>query len=143
MTRQIKEVIEGFGHENVQGTHHTTIEFTKEARLSRKGDCVLVVSANKGLNDLSPELKKTLKKLNAKVTIKIEAGGVSEEIQARGSPNLTLTHPEEMVLRKSDFVSDRTLGINANKAAKDLSREFVGRLKNPLQKVKITIIVWA
>jgi len=143
LPKQIIEIIHGVGHENVQATHHSTVEFTKDAALSIKGDCVLVVSANKGLGDLSPEFKTNLKKQNARVTIKIEAGDVSEEIQAQGSPNLTLAHPDEMVLRKSDFVSDRTLGIYANKAAKDLSRELVMKLKNPAQKVKITLTVRA
>jgi len=46
-----------------------------------------------------------------------------------------------MVLRKSDFPSDRTLGIHADKAAKDLSRDLVEKLKNPKQQAEITLIV--
>jgi hypothetical protein len=140
---EIIEVIHGFGHKNVQSTHHATLEFTKETQLSRNGDCVLVVSADKGLMDLSVQFKTALKKSHTKLIVKIEADGVLEEIHAQGAPNLDLSHPIEMVLRKSEFTSDRTLGIKADKAAGDLSRELVEKLKNPLQQAKITLIVRA
>jgi hypothetical protein len=54
---------------------------------------------------------------------------------------LELTHSQEMVVRKSDYASDRTLGIHADKAAKDLSRDLVEKLKTPKQKAKITLTV--
>jgi uncharacterized protein len=135
------EVIFGFGHENVQATHHATLEFTKDAHLSRNGDCILVVAADKGLSNLSSEFKAALKHPHAQLTVKIEAGGISEEIHAYGSHQLSLNHPQEMVIRKSEYPSDRTLGICADKAAKDLSRELVEKLKNPKQQAKITLTV--
>jgi hypothetical protein len=46
-----------------------------------------------------------------------------------------------MVLRKGDFPSDRTLGLHSDKAAKDLSRELVEKLKNPAEQAKITLTV--
>jgi uncharacterized protein len=117
------------------------VEFTKDNHLSTNGDCILVVSADKGLADLSPAFKETLRKPHAKLTIKIEVGDLTEEIHAQGSTHLPLTHSQEMVVRKSDHASDRTLGIHADKAAKDLSRELVEKLKNPKQKAKITLTV--
>jgi uncharacterized protein len=140
---KVEEVIFGFGHPNVKATHHATVEFTKDFQLSRNGDCVLVVGADKGLAEFSQEFKGALQKPNAKLTVKIEVGGLTEEIQAQGSPHLVLSNPKEMVLRKSDFPSDRTLGIRADKAAKDLSRELVEKLKSPNQKAKITLTVRA
>jgi uncharacterized protein len=137
----VTEVIFGFGHENVQATHHATVEFTKDTHLTRNGDCVLVVAADKGLADLSTQFKAALLKTHAKLTVKIEAGSISDEIHSEGSPNLVLTHSTEMVLRKSDFSSERTLGIRADKAAKDLSRDLVEKLKNPKQQAKITLTV--
>jgi hypothetical protein len=142
-TTQAKEVIFGFGHENIQATHYSTLEFTKDTHLSNTGDCILVVAADKGLADLNAEFKAALKKPHAKLTIKIEAGNISEEIHAQGAPKLALTHPREMVIRKSDYSSDRTLGVNADKAARDLSRELVEKLKNPNQQAKITLTVQA
>lgn len=140
---EFTEVIFGFGHENVLATHHATVEFTKEKQLSKNGDCVLVVAADKGLGELSREFKEGLRKPHAKITVKIEAAGISDEIHAKGSMHLSLTHPQEMVIRKSDYVSDRTLAVNADKAAKDLNRELVEKLKDPKQRAKLTLTVCA
>ncbi len=133
----------GFGHENVQASHPSTVEFTKESHLSINGDCILVVSANKSLADLSPEFKEALRKPHAKLIIKIQVDELVEEIHARGSPNLALADSQEMVVRKSAYGSSRTLGIHADKAAKDLSRKLVDKLKNPDQKATITLTVRA
>lgn len=136
-------MILGYGHENIRGTHKTTLEFTKDTHLSKEGDCIVAVAADKGLADLNPAFKEELRKPNARVTILIEAGGITEQVHAFGSPRLILTHPTELVVRRSDYISDRTLAIHADKAARDLSRELVEKLRNPKQKVKITLIVAA
>jgi hypothetical protein len=140
-TAEVKEVIFGYGHENIQATHKTTLEFTKETHLSRRGDCIVTVAADKTLADLSAEFKKKLRKPHAKLTIIIEAGGIVERVKAHGSPQLILTHPTDMVVRKSDYVCSRTLAFHADKAASDLSRSLVEKLKNPKQKVKIALLV--
>jgi hypothetical protein len=75
------------------------------------------------------------------LTILIEAGGVTERVNAHGSPRLILTHPTDLVVRKSDYVCSRTLAVRADKAAKHLSRELVEKLKNPKEKAKITLTV--
>jgi len=71
--------------------------------------------------------------------ITIEAGGEVETVNALGSPQLMFTHPTDLVVRKSDYVCGRTLAIKADKAARDLSRRLVEKLRNPNQKVKIII----
>ena len=134
-------MIEGFGHENIQATHPSTVEFTKDTHLSKNGDCILVVSANKGLADFQSKFKETLRKSNAQLTIRIEVGSIVEEIHAKGSPHLDLCHEKEMVVRKSEYVSERTLGVLADKASKELSRELVEALKNPKQRATITLTV--
>ncbi|MCJ7560374.1 DUF371 domain-containing protein [Candidatus Bathyarchaeota archaeon] len=138
---EIREIIFGYGHENIRATHKTTLEFTKDTHLSKKGDCIVAVAADKALADLNPEFKENLRKPHAKLTILIEAGGIAEQVNAHGSPQLFLTHPTDMVIRKSDYVCSRTLAIHADKAAQDLSRELVEKLKKPQQKVKITLVV--
>jgi hypothetical protein len=138
---QVIEVIYGYGHPNVQATHRSTVEFTKEEHLTQNGDCILVVAVDKAPNELSSEFKEALRSLNAKLTIQIEVDDLTEEIHAQGSPQLRLSSPAEMVIRKSNHISDRTLGICADKAAKNLSRVLVEKLKNPQQKAKITLIV--
>ena len=138
---KIMELIEAFGHENVLSTHKTTFEITKEPHLTKRGDCIIAVKATKGLMDLRPEFKEAVRKENAKMTIIIEAGAVKEVIKAHGSPRLLFTHPTDLVIRKSDYVCGRTLAVRADKAACDLSRQLVEKLKNPNQKVRITLSV--
>lgn len=138
---EIREIIFGYGHENIRATHKTTLEFTKDTHLSKKGDCIVAVAADKALADLNPEFKENLRKPHAKLTILIGVGGIAEQVNAHGSPQLFLTHHTDMVIRKSDYVCSRTLAIHANKAAQDLSRELVEKLKKPQQEVKITLVV--
>ena len=114
--------------------------FTRDRHLSKNGDCVVAVAADKALADLNQEFKEKLKRADAKLTIIIEAGGLTEQINALGSPKLILTHPTDIVIRKSDYICNRTLAIRADKSAKDLPRELVEKLKNPSQKVNITLV---
>lgn len=115
--------------------------FTKEKHLSKTGDCVVAVSSTKSVADLSQPFKDRLKKPGSKLTILIEAGGITQHISASGSPRLILTHPTDIVIRKSDYISDRTVAIRAGKSANDLPRKFVEKLKNPQERVNITLIV--
>ena len=129
------------GHENVQSTHRTTFEVTKEEILSNRGDCILAVEATKAAADLSVEFKETAKKEGARITVTVEADGLKETVQARGNPKLQFTHQTDLVVRKSSYVCGRTLAINADKAAIDFSREFVKKLKDPKQTIKVTLTV--
>jgi len=135
------EIMNAYGHENVLSTHETTFEITKEAHVTKRGDCIIAVKATKGLTDLLPEFKEAVRKENAKVTITLEAGTVKEVINAQGNPHLLFTHPTDLVIRKSDYVCGRTLAVKADKAACDLSRQLVEKLRNPNQKVRITLSV--
>ncbi len=67
----------------------------------------------------------------------IVAAGVKEEIVA--VVNKDFSSEKEIVLRKGDFISERTLGIRADKAAADLSRELVEKLKNNANAVSVTV----
>jgi hypothetical protein len=137
---EITEIIFAYGHENIQATHESTLEITKEKQLSKKGNCIIAVSANKAVTDLSAEFKEKLQKENARMTMLIEAGEVAEAVNAFGSPGLILADPTDMVVRKSSYICNRTLAIQADKAACDLSRKLVEKLRNPRQ-VKITLTV--
>jgi hypothetical protein len=98
------------------------------------------VGANKALDDLSLEFKENLRKDGAKITVLIEANGVTEIVTAIGNSRLALMHPTDIIVRKSGYVCNRTLAIHADKAANELSRELVNRSRNPNQKVRITLI---
>lgn len=135
------ESIAAFGHGNIRATHKTTFEITKEKRLSIKGDCIVAVSADKGFPELSPSFRRLLLTEGAKLTIVIVADGVIDTVRAFGSPKLILSHPTDLVVRKSSYICGRTLAIFADKAACDLSRKLVEKLQNPEQEVKITLTV--
>ncbi len=137
--KEVIEVIWGTGHTNIQALHPTTLMITKGKHLSATGDCIIAVAADKAATDLSQEFKETMRKPNAKITITIEASDLKEQITAYGSPKLTLTNAEEIVVRKSEFTSDRTLAIKADKSSYDLDREFIDKLRDPYQKIKITL----
>jgi len=133
------EVIFAHGHKNILASHKTTIEFTKDLELSKKGDCVVAVASSKSLIELNDEFKKRLKKNNSKLAIIIEIEGLTEKIIANGTPKLLLSNTREIVIRKSDYIDDRTLAIKADKAACDLSANLRKKLKDPKKIVKITL----
>ena len=135
------ETIKARGHENILSKNKSTFEITRDTNLTRQGTCIIAVAADKGIKNLSCEFKKILRKTNAKLTVVIQAGGEKEAVEALGNPRLTFNHSTDLVVRKSSYVCDRTLAIKANKAAKDFSRHLVAELKNPQQKVNITLTV--
>ena len=136
----LREVIHCRGHENVKATHKSTLEFTKEDYLTPRGDCILCIKADKGINDLSEEFKTALK-AGKKLLIRIRAGNLVDEILAEGSPSLILDHDYSMVIRKSTYVDGRTLAVRANKAARDIDRRVVELLKNPETIAEVELII--
>jgi len=138
---RVVEVIHAKGHENILSNNKTTFEITKETHLTKRGDCILAVNADKAAADLSQEFKKAMRKDKAKLTIVIEVDEEREVVKALGNPQLSLTHSTDLVVRKSSFICNRTLAIQADKAAKDFRRTFVKKLQNPKQTATITLIV--
>jgi len=140
-THEIKEILFGYGHANIKASHRSTLEFTKDKNLTKNGDCIVAIGTDKALKDLNIDFKTKMQKPNAKLIVLIEADGISEQLTAEGSKELRLVHPIDIVIRKSDYISDRTLAVHADKASQDLNRKLVEKLKNPKQEVKITLIV--
>ena len=135
------ETIYAHGHENVTSLNRMTLEITKETHLTKRGDCIIALAADKGARDLSPEFKKLAQNEKAKITITIEADGETEVVNAYGHPQLSFTHTTDLVVRKSDYTCNRTLAVRADKAAKDLSETLVKKMQNPKQRVKVTLTV--
>jgi hypothetical protein len=139
--KPVTTVIFARGHEHIQATHKTTFEVTKETALTKRGDCIIAVEATKGAADLPLEFKKAARKKNAQIIITIEAGKLTEVVRSRGSPRLLFTHPTDLVIRKSGYVCGRTLAIRADKAAGELARKLVEKIKDPNQTITITLTV--
>ena len=129
------------GHENVRSNHQKTIEITKESHLTPRGDCIIGVNATASCNDLPFELKEKLKDSNSKVLFTIKVNDHEFVVNGMGHQELTLTHSEDIVLRKSDFVCPRTLAVQCDKASDLLPREIVTLLQDPKTKGTFTITV--
>jgi len=108
------------GHENILANHKTTLEFAKDKEVDKRGDCVVGVNADFSLE----EIKRFIKRLNnKKFKIIIFFNDKKEEINAEINPDFN--SDDEIVIRKTEFVSGRTLAISADKSASDLDRELV------------------
>ena len=138
------------GHENITARHKTTLEFTKDENLRLEGDCIIGVGADFSLEGI----KKFITSLgnNKKITITIKKldycnkgsnsndfnkkimknqkndGKIIEIINCAINPDFN--SDREIVIRKGDFISERTLGIKADKAAKDIDRIWAALLRN-------------
>jgi hypothetical protein len=129
------------GHENIRSNHKKTIEITKESELTVRGDCIIGVNASSSCFDLPESLKEKIRDPKSKVQFSIKVAEHEFVVAGRGHPDLTLTHKEDIVIRKSDFVSPRTLAIKCDKASDLLPREMVQALQNPKARGTFTIIV--
>lgn len=130
------------GHPRIKATHLTTMMITKDSEVGPKGDCIVAVAADKGAKELSETFKRAAK-AGRKFRITLEVNGIKEAVHGLGHQALTLTHPTDLVIRKSKFTCCRTLVINADKAAADLPRGLVARLRDPAARVRILIEVFS
>lgn len=137
----MKFEIEFSGHENIRSFHQKTIEITKESHLTPRGDCIIGVNATSSCADLPSEFKEKLRDPNSKVSFLIKVGEHEFLVKGQGHENLTLTHTEDIVIRKSDFVCPRTLAVKCDKASDLLPREMVSLLQNPNSKGTFIITI--
>ena len=134
------EIILARGHQKIKARHPTTLMITKDKDVGPRGDCVVAVAADKGAKNLSETLKQAIR-TGHKVRVTLKVGDIAEVIHGLGHPALALKHPTDIVIRKSRFTCGRTLAIEADKAAGDLSRTFVACLRDPAAEIKITVEV--
>jgi uncharacterized protein len=125
---EAQETIQCRGHPLVLGTHPTTFEVTREDHLTVNGNCIIGISADKGCSDLSPNFKAMLAQDDAVLITRLTCDGDSAEICSRGSSQMMLNHPTDMVWRKSTFVCGRTIGILSDTTALTLPRELIRNL---------------
>ncbi len=146
------------GHKNISARHKNTFEFTKDEEVNPEGDCIVGVMADFSL----AQLKSFIKSLggNKRITITIEASNYGGEGCNYGSYNNNknsnkkaikqknnkkliekincevnpgFNSDREIVIRKTEFISERTLGIKADKAASDMGRDLAALLRKNAQ----------
>ena len=132
-------VIKAKGHPMVTARHRTTFMITKDEEIGPNGDCIIGVRAERSSAELDPKLKKLIVS-GAPLTIILRVGGLSERVRAWGHPSITLDHTTDIVVRKSRFVCGRTLAVGADKAASELSRQFVKALRSPTADLEMEIV---
>jgi len=119
-----------FGHENVVGEHKTTVEITSENFLTRRGTCIIGIRATQTLADLDSTIKKLASSETTKIVLVMEVNGIVERVAGTGGSDLTYSDSISMVARTSSYQCGRTLMIHADKAASDLSKDFINSLKD-------------
>ena len=122
--------IKAKGHENVLSLHKSTFEITKDKDLSLAGDCIIGLDIDKSMEDFPKGFKEKLANDDTKVIVELKTPNASDTIEGYGHHDLTLSHPTDIVCRKSTFVCSRTLMIKSNKAAIDLNRDLIKDLAN-------------
>jgi uncharacterized protein len=130
----VQEEVIFHGHKNVRSLHARTIEITKDSNLTLRGDCIIGVSANKSCQDMSEELQRLLKDDSSSVTIDILVGNRSFKINGFGNKRLLLLSKHDIVIRKTNFICERTMAIRCDKACYDIPRDLIFSLQNPETK---------
>jgi len=120
-----------YGHKNIRSLHQKTIEITTEQDLTLNGDCIIGVGASCGCNDIPEKMKKLLRSSKTNILFTIKVKDFSFKVKGKGHDGLVLTHPHDIVIRKSSFVCPRTLATNCNKAADSIPRHMIKILQNP------------
>ena len=136
-----EERVTFLGHRNIRCLHKKTIEITKAASLSMKGDCIAGVSASKACDDFDKEFKAKMSKSGRRVDLEIIIDGMTFSMHGFTDRRLTLSNGHDIVIRKSNYVCPRTLCIRCDKASSDIPRNLVKKLQNPytVGELKITV----
>jgi len=122
-------IFQAKGHKNISCSHANTLEITKDNEITKQGHCIIACKANFELKKIKPLLNKPIIKL----TIKTQNHKETIEF----TPNPKFNDDKEIVIRRSNVITERTLGINANKTSKTLN----SKIKEDLKKEDIIEII--
>ncbi len=131
-------IITAHGHPNIKSSHKSTLEITKDDYLTPKGNCIIGINADYSVKDLPEELKEFIRS-GKKVHFRIIVGKNEIKGYFYGNQKLSLTHNTDIVIRKSDYICSRTLGIHSSIVAKDLPQIMKKELKKPETIVKLIL----
>ena len=137
----VQDEVTFYGHPNVRSLHSKSIEITKDGYLTPKGDCIIGIKANRACTDLEESIRRGLKSSSAIVKIEVIVGDKSFIIKGRGDERLTMLNPQDIVIRRTNFICPRTMSVLCDKASSDMPRELVRLLQHQEQKgiFRITI----
>ena len=130
-----------FGHPNVSATHETTLMITKDDYLTPRGDCIVAINAEMALADFDPSVVRAAQREKSKIILSLTTSECHLEVVGEGHPDLNYSDERDIVVRKSTYTDGRTLMINADKAAVDLSEDIVNALKDHKTEIVVKITV--
>lgn len=131
------EIIKAKGHKNVKAEHKTTFEITKDNYLTERGDCIIGISSSTAAGELKRETKDYIKS-GKKIAILLLSNGYYDIVRCWGNPELELTNSKKIIIRKSRYVDNATLCINADKSAADLNRDLIRKLS---EENELTVVL--
>ena len=135
------DIVHAKGHPNIRATHRSTFEITTDSYLTTRGDCIVGISADKAALHLSSEFKRLASSDNAIIVAVLEANSEVDVVVGRGSSSLTFSDDRRMVFRRSKYISEDTVMINASKAAVDIRRDLISKLKGGAMLRAILIVI--
>jgi hypothetical protein len=139
---QLLESFTARGHENITGTHKSTLEFTKDPDLTPRGDCIIGVKTSIAPAEFSARTKRLIRTTGNRFILVIQVGhDLIEKVEGEGHVKLELKNEQEMVFRKSNFTCGRTVLINCDKAAIDLKEKFRKKLTNYKNTITIKLFL--
>jgi hypothetical protein len=131
--------IRAVGHPNVTATHASTLEVTTDDFLTPAGDCIVGIEADRAPADLDPDFVAACRDPDATIVANLAVGEPGSDavgddpahtahITGAGHSDLTFASERGAVCRTSDHVDDRTVLVDADRAAVDMDRGLVDAL---------------
>lgn len=124
-----EEVVRAHGHEHVAAAHTSTLELTTDDYLTPAGDCILGIEADRTPADFDDAFVAACRDPDATITLVLETDQHRDTVTGRGHPDLEFTNDRSFVARTSTYVDDRTVFVDADKAAADVDRDLVDALQ--------------
>ncbi|MDK2383701.1 MAG: DUF371 domain-containing protein [Candidatus Korarchaeota archaeon] len=134
------EYVEAWGHVNVRATHRSTLEVTRETRLSPRGDCIVGVSASKAPSGFSEDFRRLASRRGSIIVAVLCGPGGCDAVVGRVDPRITLSDDTRMVLRRSSHVGGETVMVGADKGAAHLDRKLVESLRDPGARLQVVLV---
>ncbi|MFQ6010084.1 MAG: DUF371 domain-containing protein [Candidatus Aenigmatarchaeota archaeon] len=134
----IEFIIRAKGNPKISARDPQKIVITKGKEVF--DDSVIAVEASAAAADLPDDFKTAIRD-RKKLSLTIGTAGNEDVIFAFGSFEAKVTDKNNIVVTKSDFIDNATIGVRSNKAASDLLRELVALLQTDNQEITILLQV--
>jgi hypothetical protein len=121
-----------YGNAGIEGTHKGVLEFTQRTSVIPKGASVVGTRS-----DFDPEALAALAIVSKKIKMTLTVKGISETIT--GDVNKSFLPGSDVIIRKGPQSSPGTIIINSDKAASDLPKKMIEYLKNPEERMIVTV----